>query len=115
VETPPEEAIRLVLQRYIGALEARDLPALRRLWPSLGSAQEQAIRDEFQNARDINVTIEGTRIETAGETATVSCLRHYRIQTRDGHRLETNTRTTIGMRKTGPSSWVIDTIRHEQP
>jgi len=118
--TPParagaqaEEAIAAVLRQYVAALEARNVDALKRIWPSLGESQEKAFRTEFQNARDITVTIDSPRIEVQQDTATVTVVRHYRLQTRDGHRLQTDTRTTIAMRRSG-SSWVIDTIRHEE-
>jgi ketosteroid isomerase-like protein len=114
-EPPAEETIRAVLAQYVSALEARDLGALKRIWPSLSGPQEEAIRDEFRNARDIDVTIDAPRITVTGDSATVSCLRRYRLQTRDGHRLQTDTRTTVVLRKAARASWIIEAIRYEQP
>jgi ketosteroid isomerase-like protein len=114
-ELPAERVIEGVIRQYVAALEARDLGALRRVWPSLGGAQEKGIRDNFENARAIEVTIENQQIEVGGDTATVTCLRRYGIETRDGHRNQADTRTVIGLRKTGRGTWVIDNIRYEQP
>ena len=114
-EPPAEQVIAGVIRQYVAALEARDLGALRRVWPSLGGAQERGIREDFENARTIEVTIEGLRTEAAGDTATVTCLRRYRLETRDGHRNQADTPTVIGLRKTSPGTWVIESIRYEQP
>jgi ketosteroid isomerase-like protein len=114
-ERPAEEDIRLTVRQYVAALEARDLAALKRVWPSLSGSQEQAIRQDFDNAREIAVDIADERVEAAGDSATVTCNRQYRIQTRDGHRLETRTRTVLSLRRTGRGQWIIDTIRFEQP
>jgi hypothetical protein len=116
---PPEpahdELIREVLRQYVAALESRDLARLKRVWPSLSGAQERAIREDFGNAREIDVTIDNERIDIAGDSATVTCLRHYRLETRDNHTLQQETRTTIALRKTGRDSWIVDSIRYEQP
>jgi ketosteroid isomerase-like protein len=114
-ERPSEEDIRLVVRQYVAALEGRDLAALKRVWPSLSGSQEQAIRQDFDNARDIAVDIESERVEAAGDSATVTCMRQYRVQTRDGHRLETRTRTVLSLRRNGRGQWIIDNIRFEQP
>ena len=108
-----EVAIQGVLRQYIAALESRDIDALKRIWPSLGGAQERAIRNEFQNARDISVSIDSPRIDAQQDTATATFVRRYQLGTRDGHRLQSETLTTVGLRLIG-SSWLIDSIRHEQ-
>jgi serine/threonine-protein kinase len=113
VDPNPEEAIQNVLRQYAAALESRNLEALKRIWPSLRGEQEQAIRDDFQNARDISVSIESPRIQAQQDAATVTCVRRYQLHTRDGRRQQAETQTTINMRLSG-SSWIIDTIRHEQ-
>ena len=114
-ERPAEEDIRLTVRQYVAALEGRDLAALKRIWPSISGSQEQALREDFDNARDIAVDIENERIEATGDSATVTCIRRYQVQTRDGHRLETRTRTVFSLRRNGPSPWIIDNIRFEQP
>jgi hypothetical protein len=108
-----EQAITELLARYQAALEARSLDALKRLWPSLGGQQQTAIQNEFQHASRIEVTLIQPQISIAGNTATVTFTRRYRLQTVDGQRLQTDTRTTMTLRQAG-NLWVIDQIRFAQ-
>jgi serine/threonine protein kinase len=113
VESPsPAAGITELLDRYKAALESRNLDALKRLWPGVSSAQESAIRYEFQNASRISVDIASPQITARGTTGTVTFVRRYRIDTVDGQRLSTDTRTTMTVHRAG-SSWVIDQIRFE--
>ena len=113
-QPPPEAGVRAALAQYTAALEARDVGAMKRVWPSLSGDLEKGIRDDFENARQIDVEIGDERIDVAGDTATVTCLRSYRIQTRDGHRLATENRTIITLHKSG-RSWIIQSMRFEEP
>ena len=47
--------LRLALTdaRYKAALEARDMTALKQVWPALSGRQETATRSEFENSRSI--------------------------------------------------------------
>jgi hypothetical protein len=108
----PQEAIRRVLQQYSAALEARNLPALKQVWPGLGGAQERAIKAEFDNARQISVTLDSPRIQVSGATATVVATRHYSLATVDGHELRSDARSTFQLRA-ADGGWVIESIRFE--
>ncbi|HSC26912.1 MAG TPA: protein kinase [Vicinamibacterales bacterium] len=108
----PEQLIGDLLGRYRAALESRNLENLKRLWPTLGGAQQTAIANEFQYARRIDVEIENPRITVADGTATATFDRRYELVTVEGQRLRTNTRTTMTLRRAG-SQWVIDDIRFE--
>ena len=101
-----------LLQRYVSALQGRDLEALKRIWPSLPSSQERAIRDEFTNARAIRATLASPRVEINGDRAVVVGRRDYEIETRDGQQLRTATRTTIQLRRSD-DQWLIESIRYE--
>ena len=48
-----------------------------------------------------------------GATAIASCRRTYRLETQDGQRLETVTRTLFTLRQSA-GGWVIEQVRHEQ-
>jgi hypothetical protein len=104
-----EEAIRDLVRRYAQALESRNVDALKRIWPAL---QEDAMRREFQQARRIEVDIDNTTVNVSGNSATVSFTRRYRVSTVDGQRLDTNSRTTMSVRRAG-TEWVIDRVRFE--
>jgi len=112
-QTPdPQETIRRTLDQYTSALEARSLPALKRVWPGLGGAQERAIREEFRNARSISVTLESPRIQMSGDTATVVATRHYALSTLDGHELRSDARSVFQLRSSD-AGWVIEAVRFE--
>ena len=108
----PTAGIPEVLDRYKAALENRSLEALKRLWPSLGGAQESAIRGEFQNASRIEVEIVNPQTALRGNTATVTFVRRYQLQTIDRQRLRTETRTTMRLQRSG-STWIIDQMTFE--
>jgi serine/threonine-protein kinase len=112
VEESPEIAIQGVLTRYRGALEARDIGALKRLWPALSGRQEDAITNEFQHARAIAVRLDGVEIRPSGSGATVTCRRNYAVTTGDGQTLKTTT-TMIMTLARRDGGWNIETIRHE--
>jgi predicted amino acid dehydrogenase len=116
-ETPPpapnpETGVAELLARYKSALEARDLDALKRVWPGLSGNAQNAIRDEFRHASQIGVEIVDPRTSVSGATGTVSFLRRYELVTVEGQRLRTETRTTMELRRSG-STWVIERIRFE--
>ena len=117
VTLPPQtrtarEAGSAVLQRYIAALEHRDIGALKAVWPSLGGAQQAAIEAEFANAREIDVEFVDPKIDVAGQTMTVSGRRRYSLRTRDGQQLRSDTITTLALRQAG-ADWVIESVRHQ--
>jgi hypothetical protein len=104
--------VRDLLRHYEQALEARNVDALKRVWPTLGGAQEEAIRKEFAYARQIEVTIDNAEIAVSGASATATFIRRYQLSTVDGQKLLTNSRTTMSARRVG-SDWIIDRVRFE--
>jgi serine/threonine-protein kinase len=108
----PAAGLNEIMGRYKGALESRDMSALKQIWPGLGGRQETAIRNEFENARSIAVTLQGITPVVSNNTATVTCRRSYAVTTVDGRTLQTATRMIVTLNRTN-GSWVIDNIRHE--
>jgi hypothetical protein len=101
-----------VLARYRAAIEARDIGALKRIWPSLSGRQEEALVGEFQHARGIAVGLGTPDIRPTTTGATVSCRRNYAVTTADGQTLRTVTTMIMTLvRRDG--AWSIETIRHE--
>jgi hypothetical protein len=111
--TNDERSIRSVIAQYVSGLESRNLAALKRVWPSLGGIQEQALRTEFRNARMVQAMFENPRITINDDTTTVTGVRSYSLVTRDGQQLSSVTRTTITLRRNG-DAWVIEQIVHNQ-
>ena len=107
-----QQAISAVLQRYAASLKSRDVQMLKSVWPTLTSEQEEAIREEFKNTREIEVRLSGISTKVNGDLAVATAQRTYMIQTMDGHRLQTDTRTIINLRRSG-KSWTIEKIRFE--
>ncbi len=85
---------------------------MKRVWPDITSAQESAIRYEFQNANRIEVEILNPQTTVTGTTATVQFVRRYQLNTVDGQRLRTDTRTTMSLQRRG-NAWTIHEIRFE--
>ena len=115
-DAAPREANAAAIQRVVGdyrlALEARDLTALKRIWPTLSGRQEDAIRSEFEHTRSIRVGLSNIQTTVTGSTAIVSCRRAYAVTTADGQRLDTA--STMTMTLSGrDGAWVIDNIRFE--
>jgi serine/threonine protein kinase/tetratricopeptide (TPR) repeat protein len=107
-----EAGVAELLARYKSALEARDLDALKRVWPGLSGTAQTAIRDEFKHATQIAVEIVDPRTSASGSTGTVSFIRRYELLTVEGQRLRSETRTTMEVRRSG-NAWLIERIRFE--
>jgi ketosteroid isomerase-like protein len=106
------DAAAAILQRYVGALEHRDIAALKAVWPSLGGAQQSAMEAEFANARSIDVEFVDPKVDVSGNSATVTGRRRYSLRTRDGQQLHSETITTLTLRQVG-NDWVIESVRHQ--
>jgi hypothetical protein len=107
-----ETAVAAVVERYTSALQERDIGALKAVWPTLSGQQESAIESDFNNARSITVQFVNPKIAVTGSTATVTGVRRYGMQTRDGQQLRTETTTTLILRQAG-NGWHIESVRHQ--
>jgi hypothetical protein len=106
----PEDAVRELLAQYSAALEAKNIQALKRIWPDLRGAPEDALRSEFQHATRISVEIVDPKISASAGSGSVTFLRRYELVTVDGQRLRTETFTTMEVRH-GANGWVIVAVR----
>ena len=102
-----------VIAQYVSGLENQSLPALKRVWPTLGGDQERAIQSEFENARTVQTLFKDPRITIKGDITTVTGLRKHSLVTQDGQRLSSVTKTTMTLRRSG-DAWVIERIVHQQ-
>ena len=108
-----EDAIRDVIAQYVSGLESQSVPALKRVWPSLGGREERAIQSEFENARIVETAFKDPRITINGDTTTVTGFRMHSLVTQDGQRLSSVTKTTMTLRRNG-NAWTIEHIVHQQ-
>jgi serine/threonine-protein kinase len=106
----PSAGIPELLERYESALETRNLDAMKRIWPTLSSTQENAFRRDFQNARRIEVDIVSPQFSVNGNTATAQFTRRYRLETTDGQRVGSESRTTMTLQRVG-QTWTITQIQ----
>ena len=109
---PADVGVRDLVRRYAQALEARNIDALKRIWPSLSGAQEDALRREFSHARQIDVQVGNVEVNASGNAASAVFLRRYELVTVDGQRLLTNSRTIVSARRSG-EAWIIEQVRFE--
>ena len=93
------------------AHEQRDVNALKAVWPGLSRSQQSAVEAEFANARSITVELASPRIEVTGQTAVVTAVRHYSLNTRDGQQLRSDTSTTLTLRHAS-GGWAIESVSH---
>jgi hypothetical protein len=107
-----EDAIRETVRRYEQALESRSMTAMKRIWPTLGGAQEDGLRNEIAYTREIQVDIDNVGITVNGQTATATFIRRYQLSTVDGQRLLRTSRVTMGLRRSG-ADWLIDRVSFE--
>lgn len=70
-----QAAILAALERYRGAMEARDLARLGALYQEFPPEQQAAQQRYFDNVRDLKVTIENPEIAVVGDEAVVSYTR----------------------------------------
>ena len=97
-----KQGSRELLARYKSALEARDLDALKRVWPGLsGQRTERDPRRVQAREPDCGSRSVDPRTSVSGATGTVSFLRRYEMVTVEGQRLRTETRTTMEVRRSG--------------
>jgi hypothetical protein len=108
-----EDAIREVIAQYVSGLESQSVPALKRVWPSLGGREERAIQSEFEKARIVETAFKDPRITINGDTTTVTGFRMHSLVTQDGQRLSSVTRTTMTLRRYG-NVWTIEHIVNQQ-
>ncbi len=108
-----EEAIREVISQYVIGLESQSVPALKRVWPSLGGREERALQREFENARIVETAFKDPRITINGDTTTVTGFRMHSLVTQDGQRLSSVTKTTMTLRRSG-NVWTIEHIVNQQ-
>ena len=108
-----EDAIREVIAQYVIGLESQSVPALKRVWPSLGGREERAIQRELENARIVETGFKDPRITINGDTTTVTGFRMHSLVTQDGQRLSSVTKTTMTLRRNG-NAWTIEHIVNEQ-
>jgi len=102
-------AIEQTLQAYGAAIEARDLDAIRRVFPDIPERQAQAWRDFFRLASDIDVTVTplAVQVDGAGSTADIRLRLQFRATGQSRNTEEPQT-ITLALRGT---TWRITNVQ----
>ncbi|HEY9514732.1 MAG TPA: hypothetical protein VIQ74_03550, partial [Gemmatimonadaceae bacterium] len=65
----PSPAIRAVIANYGRAIEARNLPAIRQLYPTITAAQQRDWQQFFSAVNNVKVRLAITQLDVSGSTA----------------------------------------------
>ncbi len=112
----PEEVqkeIFSVPEKYRDAMEGKDLPLLKSIWPALGPQQEQAVRNQWAYTRSLRIALRNLKIKTLEkDSAVITVLLHNEQQMDNGMDKKWDQRATFGLiRRKG--AWVIENATFE--
>jgi serine/threonine-protein kinase len=105
---PDRKAILDTLERYRAALEAKQLGAVKAVFPG---APEKAVRESFQFSKSIKVAIQQCAPQIEGAKAMVKCQRHDDIVTADNQTVANDSTVWFVLKKKDNDAWIIDVVR----
>ena len=105
------QKIEALLRRYSLALENKDIEALKKVWPSLTSANSRAILESFKVVRTLRVSLFIQDFQTSGTSASVTCKRRDEMVPARGKPVVSDVVTTFVLKR-ADNGWVIDSIRN---
>jgi hypothetical protein len=112
VSAPPPQApsdadaILETLRRYYNAYESLDVAAVRRVMPSLGQDQVDALRRTFDGMTAYAIDMGTPRIDVQRDTATVRAVVTRRMTPKVGSPIARDVETEFRLRRSG-GGWVI--------
>jgi hypothetical protein len=101
--------VRDVLRAYAAAYDARDLGALRRVFPSLPGEQASAIGRTFAEARSYRMMLSVLDLEVNGAVATATCEVTHELVPRIGVPSTNVLQSRFTLRQ-GDGGWVIERV-----
>jgi hypothetical protein len=106
-----EQSIARALSAFESAYNAKDLPALRTVWPSMPKNVGDTLNAQFRYAKSLTFRIRQSGPPViAGDTATVPCTRALDVVTRDGQKAASgDERVRVTLERTG-ATWAIRSI-----
>ena len=102
--------IETLLRRYASALESKDLDALLKVWPNLGSADAKLIGASFGFARTLRVGMDIQDLHISATGATVVCQRRDELVPITGRPIVNRVRSTFELIRAG-GGWRIHSIK----
>ena len=109
------DELRQTLVRYTEAIQARDLDALRGVWPALDGDDVKRIVASFKMARSHTIFFAVLRVDRQGEQAQARVRRTDKLVTHDGQTLTAGTVIEISFSKDGDGAWQIDSMAKANP
>ena len=98
------------VQAYARAIEARDIGALRRVYPGLTSEQQRNFEQFFRSTRSINVTLRVSNVEGSSAAADARLDGSYEFVTLEGRTERQAVTWAVTFRHDG-NSWRLVSVR----
>ena len=112
VSQPVDPAVEIngLVAAYARAIEARDLPGLRRLYPDMSASQQQGFRDFFSFTRTLKASLAVSSLQVDGASAEAQLSGLYEYVTNAGRdqRQAVNVQATL---RRGSEGWRFVSIR----
>jgi ketosteroid isomerase-like protein len=109
---PTEAEVRgrvvAVIQAYAAAIQAKDVTAIRRLYPGLPADREKQLRSSLPNLKNLRVQLDVTDVQLAGDAATAIVNGAWDFVL-DGKKTELPANNTYSLSRRG--DWVITDIK----
>jgi ketosteroid isomerase-like protein len=109
---PTEEELRAqiakVIQAYAAALEAKDVTAIRKIFPGLTSERDKQLRESLPNLKGLRVRLNVTDVQLGGDGATAVVTGDWDF-TLDGKKTALPANNTYTLARRG--DWLITDIR----
>ena len=106
----PREAVTAIVKSYEQALQLKDFDAMRDVFPSMSSAQQQQLREFVDPLEGLTVRIAIDQINLAGDQANVEATQHYQF-TDSGRSQTFEGQLTLVLRLGSNGTWRITETR----
>ncbi len=110
VVVDPEQAVRSAVGSYAQALQLRDFQALRQVFPTLPTDQENTLREFLGPLRDLTVQVNVQQLNVAGDVANVVAQQRYEF-TDSGRNQVVEGALTLLLRRGSDGVWRITETR----
>jgi hypothetical protein len=104
------QAVLEVLRRYDAAYEAMDIAALLRVFPSFGRERTETLRRTFAGVNRYEIDTRATRVDVAGDTATVQATVTHRMAPHVGAPFSNEGPMQFRLRRTGDDWVIVDVV-----
>jgi hypothetical protein len=106
----PRTAVTTIVNAYARAIGARDLAALKRVYPGMTTSQESAWQSFFSSVRSMTVSLEIDSFSIAGDSAVARVTGAYEFVTRAGRNERQPASFAASFQKDG-ERWRLQTVR----